>query len=209
MRVIIPLIVYFSIIPPAYTQGTAEDNSPRKFQTPDALGRHLYKAIKAGKYKQAKNASALALTPKDMKNIGQDLIKLVEQKIHNGDYQNPADGQAIIGGIRGTFLNNEEVKKQFGKLKKEEKVFKKSFEQIRAMTKKHRFDWQKTKYLRTDSSNIKKENEIPMPVGNLFIHFMATDREFRIKLPNCANPSKLGWLTDSDPLTLEPLKKTK
>ena len=54
-----------------------------------------------------------------------------------------------------------------------------------------------------------EDNEIPMPIGNLFIHFTATDREFCIKLPNCANPPKLGWLTDSDPLTLEPVNKTK
>ncbi|MDG2213319.1 MAG: hypothetical protein P8M70_05795, partial [Verrucomicrobiota bacterium] len=70
-------------------------------------------------------------------------------------------------------------------------------------------DWQKTKYLRTDSSRIKKDNEIPMPIGNLFIHFMGDDREFRIKLPNCAKIPTLGWLTDSDPLSLEPVKKAK
>ena len=209
MRVITSLIILVLCLFKADAQGIAEDTSPKRYRTPEALGWHFFKAIKTGNYNQIKNASTLALTPKDMKDIGQDLIKAVEQKIKAGDYENPANGQAVIQGIRETFLDNEEIKKQFEKLKKEEKVFKESYNQIHGMDKTRGFDWQKTKYLRTDSSNIKKDNEIPMPIGNLFIHFTATGREFRIKLPNCANPPKLGWLTDSDPLTLEPVNKTK
>ena len=168
----------------------------------------MFQAIKTGNYKKAKNASALMLTPKDMRDIGRNLIKSINQKIKAGAYENPADGQAIIQGIKGTFLDEEEIKKQFAKLKQEEMRFKKSFNQIHGMNKNLGFDWQKTKYLRTDSSRIKKHNEIPMPIGNLFIHFMAGDRESRIKLPNCAHLPNLGWLTDSDPLSLEPVKKT-
>ena len=209
MRVITALCILFLGIFEAFTQGAAEDNSPKIHQTPDALGLHLFQAIKTGNYKQVKTASALALTPKDMRQIGHDLIKSVEQKIKDGDYENPADGQAVIQGIRGTFLDDEEIKKQFAKLKKEEKTFKESFNQIHGMDKTHGFDWQKTKYLRTDSSRIKKDRMIPLTVGDLFIHFMAGDREFRIKLPNCATPPTLGWLTDSDPLSLEPVKKSK
>ena len=209
MRVIIPLFLFLSAIPEVYTQGTAVDTSPRKFQTPDALGRHLFQAIKTGDYKQAANASALALTSKDMKHIGQDLIKIVEQKIKAGDYENPADGQAVIQGIRDTFLNEDEIKRQFAKLKQEEKKFKKSFNQVHDMDQTHGFDWQKTKYLRTDSAQIKKDRMVPLTVGDLFIHFKSANQEFRINLPNCANPPHLGWLTDSDPLSLEPVKKTK
>ena len=209
MRVITALCILFLGIFEAFTQGAAEDNSPKIHQTPDALGLHLFQAIKTGNYKQVKTASALALTPKDMRQIGHDLIKSVEQKIKAGAYENPADGEAIIQGIKGTFLNEEEIKKQFAKLKQEEMRFKKSFNQIRGMDKTHGFDWQKTKYLRTNSSLIKNDDEIPMLIGDLFIHFMAGDREFRIKLPNCAHLPNLGWLIDSDPLSLEPVNKAK
>ena len=209
MRVIIPLFLFLSAIPEVYTQGTAEDTSPRKFKTPDALGRHLFQAIKTGNYKQAANASALAINSKDMKHIGQDLIKIVEQKIKAGDYENPADGQAVIQGIRGTFLNEDEIKKQFAKLKQDEKKFKKSFNQVHDMDQIQGFDWKKAKYLRTDSAQIKKDRMVPLTVGDLFIHFKSANQEFRIKLPNCANPPRLGWLTDSDPLSLEPVKKIK
>jgi hypothetical protein len=206
MRAITALCILFLGIFEAFTQGAAEDNSPKNHQTPDALGHHLFQAIKTGNYKQVKTASALALTRKDMRQIGHDLIKSVEQKIKDRDYENPADGQAVIQGIRGTFLDDEEIKKQFAKLKNEEKTFKESFNQIHGMDKTRGFDWQKTKYLRTDSSRIKKDRMIPLTVGDLFIHFMAGDKEFRIKLPNCAALPTLGWLTDSDPLSLETLK---
>ena len=209
MRMITILCILILDIPEAFAQGIAEDTSPRIFQTPDALGRQVLQYIATGNYKQLKNTSALMLSQKDMKQIGKDLIKSVEQKINKGDFEKPADGHAVIQGIRGTFLSEEEIKKQFAKLKQEEMRFKKSFNQTHGMSKTHGFDWQKTKYLRTDSSLIKKDNEIPMPIGNLFIHFMADGREFRIKLPNCANPPNLGWLTDSDPLSLEPVKKAK
>ena len=206
MKVITPLIILVLGLFKVNAQGTAEDSSPRRYNTPDALGRQVFQATIAGNYKQIKNASAFALTPKDMRQIGHDLIKSINQKIKAGEYENPADGQAVIQGIRGTFLDDGEIKKQFAKLKKEEKTFKESFNQIHGMDKTRGFDWQKTKYLRTDSSHIKKDNEIPLPIGNLFIHFTAGDREFRIKLPNCANPPNMGWLIDSDPLSLEPVK---
>ena len=209
MKLITPLIILVLGLFKVNAQGTAEDTSPKRYGTPDALGRQAFQSVATGNYKELKNASALVLTQKDMKQIGQDLIKSVEQKINKGDFDKPADGHAVIQGLRLTFMNDDEIKKQFLKFKKEEENFRKSFEQIRGMAQKHDFKWKKTKYLRTDSSYIKKDDEIPMPIGNLFIHFMAGDREFRIKLPNCANPPKLGWLTDSDPLTLEPVKKAK
>ena len=209
MRVITALFILFFGISEAFTQGTAENTSPRKFQTPDTLGHHLFQVINTGNYNQLKNASALVLSQKDMKDIGRNLIKSINQKIKAGAYENPADGQAIIQGIKGTFLDEEEIKKQFAKLKQEEMRFKKSFNQIHGMDKTHGFDWQKTKYLRTDSSLIKNDDEIPMLIGDLFIHFMAGDREFRIKLPNCAHLPNLGWLIDSDPLSLKPVKKAK
>ena len=209
MIVITPLVVIFLSYFEASAQGTAEDTSPKRYATPDALSRHLFQVIRTGNYKQLKNASALVLSQKDMKDIGQNLIKSVEQKIKAGAYENPADGEAIIQGIKGTFLNEEEIKKQFAKLKQEEMRFKKSFNQIRGMDKTHGFDWQKTKYLRTNSSLIKNDDEIPMLIGDLFIHFMAGDREFRIKLPSCAHLPNLGWLIDSDPLSLKPVKKAK
>jgi len=210
MIVITPIVVIFLALFEADAQDIAEDNSPKMHQTPDALGRHVFEAIRNNKYTQAKNTSPLIFTPTDMKQIGRDLIKSVEQKINKGDYDKPADGHAIIQGIRLTFLNDDEIKKQFLKVKKEEKNFRKSFEKIQGMAQKHGFQWKRTEYLRTDDSQIMKDKSFTgMPIGNLFIHFMAGDRKFSIKLPHCAKPPKLGWLIDSDPLSLEPVNKTK
>ncbi len=209
MKLITSLFILILGLFKVNTQGTAEYTSPKRYGTPDALGRQVFQSVATGNYKELKNASALVLTQKDMKQIGQDLIKSVEQKINIGGFDKPADGHAVIQGIRLTFLDGEEIKKQFAKLKQEEMRFKKSFNQIHGMDKTHGFDWQKTKYLRTDSSLIKNDDEIPMLIGDLFIHFMAGDREFRIKLPNCAHLPNLGWLIDSDPLSLKPVKKAK
>ena len=209
MIVIIPIVVIFLALFEANAQDRAEDNSPKIHQTSDALGRHVFESIKKNKYNQAKSTSPLIFSPADMKQIGQDLIKSVEQKINNGDYDKPADGHAIIQGIRLTFLNNDEIKKQFLKVKKEEENFKKSFVQIQGMAQTHGFKWKKTEYLRTDNSQINKDDTFTgMPIGNLFIYFTADESKFCIKLPSCAKPPKLGWLIDSDPLTLEPVNKT-
>ena len=207
MRVTALLLFFICINAQSFAQGAADDDANRIIKSPDDLGRQIYHAIQNDRYDQAKSASALMLSQKDMKQIGHDLIKTIKQRIKAGAYEDPADGQAIIQGIKGTFLNEQEIKKQFAKLEQEEKNFKESFIKMKATAKNLGFDWLKTKYLRTDSSSIKPDKHVPLPVGDLYVHFMAKKREYRIKLPNCANPPNLGWLMDSDPLSLEPLNK--
>ena len=206
MRASLLLLLFFYVCNQSFSQGAADDNANRTIKNPNDLGRQFYGAIKNNRYEQAKNASALTLTQTDMKNIGHDLIKIIERKIEGGTYQDPADGHAMIVGIRSTFLNEEEIKKQFAKFEQEEKIFKKSFFDIQASAKKLGFNWGQTKYLKTDSSRVKSDKHVPLPMGDLYIHFTADNREFRIKLPNCANPPKIGWLMDSDPLSLEIVK---
>ena len=206
MRASLLLVLFFSLYHQSFSQGAADDDANSLIKNPNDLGRLIFRAIQNNRYEQAKNASALILTQKNMKNIGHDLIKMIERKIEDGAYEDPADGHAMIGGIRSAFLNEEEIKKQFAKFQKEEKILKKSFLDIHASAKKLGFNWGQTKYLRTDSSHIKPDKHVPLPIGDLYIHFMADKREFRIKLPNCANPPKIGWLMDSDPLSLEIVK---
>ena len=209
MRVTALLLIFICIRSQSFAQGAADDDANHVIKSPDDLGQRIYRAIQNNRYEQAKNVSALILTQKDMRRIGHDLIKSIERKINAGTYEDPADGHAMIAGIRGTFLNEKEIKEQFKKFDQEEKTFKKSFLDIHSSAKKLGFDWPKTKYLRTDSSAIRPDKHVPLPMGDLFVHFMAGKREFRIKLPNCANPPNLGWLSDSDPLSLEPVKKAK
>ena len=206
MRASLLLFLFCCLCNQSFPQGAADDDANRVIKSPDDLGLRIFRAIQNNRYEQAKNASALNLTKTDMKNIGHDLIKIIERKIEEGTYQDPADGHAVIGGIRSTFLNEEEIKKQFAKFGQEEKILKKSFFDIHASAKRHGFNWSQTKHLRTDSSQIKPDKHVPLPMGDLYIHFTADNREFRIKLPNCANPPKIGWLMDSDPLSLEIVK---
>ena len=206
MRLSLLLLLFCYVCNQSFPQSVADDNANRSIKNPDDLGRQFYRAIKSNRYEQAKNASTLTLTQTDMKNIGHDLIKMIERKIEAGAYQRPADGHAMIGAIRHAFLDQEEVKKQFAKFELEEKSFKKSFFNIQASAKKLGFNWDQTKYLKTDSSRVKPDKHIPLSMGDLYIHFTANNREFRIKLPNCANPPKIGWLMDSDPLSLEIVK---
>ena len=206
MKASLLLLLFCSLCNQSFPQGSADDDANRVIKNPDDLGRKILRAIQNNRYEQAKNASALILTQKDMKNIGYDLIKMIERKIEVGTYQDPADGHAMIGGIRSTFLNEEEIKKQFAKLEQKEKILKTSFFNVHASAKKLEFNWSQTKHLRTDSSHIKPDKHVPLPMGDLYIHFMADNREFRIKLPNCANPPKIGWLIGSDPLSLEIVK---
>lgn len=206
MRVTFLLLFFFCIRAQSFAQGAADDDADRIIKSPDDLGRRIYHAIQNNRYERAKTASALVLSQKDMKKIGNDLIKAIGRKINAGTYEDPADGHAMIAGIRATFLNEEEIKKQFEKFEKEGKILKKSFLHIHSSAKKLGFDWAKTKYLKTDSSHIKPDKHVPLPMGDLYIHFMAGKREFRIKLPNCANPPNIGWLMDSDPLSLETVK---
>ncbi len=206
MRASLLLFLFCCLCNQSFPQGAADDDANRVIKSPDDLGLRIFRAIQNNRYEQAKNASALTLTKTDMKNIGHDLIKIIERKIEGGTYQDPADGHAVIGGIRSTFLNEEEIKKQFAKLEQEEKNLKKSFFDIQASAKKLGFNWGQTKHLKTDSSRVKSDKHVPLPMGDLYIHFTADNREFRIKLPNCANPPKIGWLMDSDPLSLEIVK---
>tara|TARA_B100001123_G_scaffold222872_1_gene250985 strand:- start:385 stop:1011 length:627 start_codon:yes stop_codon:yes gene_type:complete len=206
MRASLLLLLFCYVCNQSFSQGAADDNANRTIKNPNDLGRQFYRAIKNNRYEQAKNASALTLTQTDMKNIGHDLIKMIERKIEDGVYKDPADGHAMIGGIRSAFLNEEEIKKQFAKSEQVEKIFKKSFFDIQASAKKHGFNWGQTKHLKTDSSRVKSDRHVPLPMGDIYIHFMADNREFRIKLPNCANPPKIGWLMDPAPLSLEIVK---
>jgi hypothetical protein len=206
MRASLLLLLFFYVCNQSFSQGAADDDANRVIKSPDDLGLRIFRAIQNNRYEQAKNASALTLTKTDMKNIGHDLIKIIERKIEEGTYQDPADGHAVIGGIRSTFLNEEEIKKQFAKLEQEKKILKKSFFDIQASAKKIGFNWGQTKYLKTDSSRVKSDKHVPLPMGDIYIRFMADNREFRIKLPNCANPPKIGWLMDPAPLSLEIVK---
>ena len=206
MRASLLFLIFFGLCNQSLSQGAANDNANRALKKSDDLGRRIFHAIQNNQYERAKDASALILTQKDMKRIGHDLIKSIERQIHAGTYKDPADGHAMIAGIRSIFLNEKEIQKQFKKFEQEEKKFRKSFLDIHSSAKKLGFDWLKAKYLRTDNSAIKPDKHVPLSIGDLFVHFTAEKREFRIKLPNCAELSFLGWLVDSDPLTLETVK---
>ena len=84
--------------------------------------------------------------------------------------------------------------------------FKKSLANVRAQAKAAGVDWTKAKYLRTDASNAKADEDIPIRTGNLLIHFDVAGKEYRIKLDDCAKTPRWGWMLGPDELQLDTVK---
>ena len=67
---------------PLPAQESADADAVRH-PTPDSLGRHMFKALAANKYAQARAATAFSLTElteATAKQLDQDIIKLLEEK---------------------------------------------------------------------------------------------------------------------------------
>ena len=77
---------------------------------------------------------------------------------------------------------------------------------MRAQAKAAGVDWTKAKYLRTDASNAKADEDIPIRTGNLLIHFDVAGKEYRIKLDDCAKTPRWGWMLGPYELQLDSVK---
>ena len=62
---------------PISAQDAVEVPGQPKLATPDALGRHMFNALATGNYEQARNATALRLTRKEIGLLFNDLIERI------------------------------------------------------------------------------------------------------------------------------------
>jgi hypothetical protein len=142
-----------------------------------------------------------------MKTIGDDIIKAIESKLKNGGFKNPKIGRTMMKSIREDLGSPEKLAMQMKDLQKKEPAFKESLAAVRAQAKAAGVDWNKAKYLRTDASNAKEDEDIPLRTGDLFIHFKAAGKEYRIKLDDCAKTPRWGWMLGPDKLQFDTVKK--
>ena len=184
----------------------AEDAGRATLLTPEALGKTVYEAIAKNKYLQLRAVSALSLEAKEMKTIADDIIKAIETKLKNGGFENPAIGHTMLKSIREDLGSPEGLAKQMKELQQKELKFKKSLADVRAQVKAAGVDWTKAKYLSTDASNAKHDEDIPIRTGDLFIHLKAAGKEYRIKLDDCAKTPRWGWMLGPDELQLDTVK---
>jgi len=185
----------------------AEDSGRATLLTPEALGKTVYEAIANNKYLQLRAVSALSLEAKEMKTIADDIIKAIEAKLKNGGFENPEIGRTMLKSIREDLGSPEGLAQQMKELQQKEPDFKKSLADVRAQAKAAGVDWNKAKYLRTDASNAKEDEDIPLRTGDLFIHFKAAGKEYRIKLDDCAKTPRWGWMLGLDKLQFDTVKK--
>jgi hypothetical protein len=185
----------------------AEDSGRASLLTPEALGKTVYEAIAKNRYPQLRAVSALSLDVKEMKTIGDDIIKAIEAKLKNGGFENPEIGRTMLKSIREDLGSPEGLAQQMKELQQKEPDFKKSLADVRAQAKAAGVDWNKAKYLRTDASNAKEDEDIPLRTGDLFIHFKAAGKEYRIKLDDCAKTPRWGWMLGLDKLQFDTVKK--
>jgi len=194
--------------PFAGTQDTvAEDSGRASLLTPEALGKTVYEAIAKNRYPQLRAVSALSLDVKEMKTFGDDIIKAIESKLKSGGFKNPEIGRTMLKSIREDLGTPEKLAMQIKDLQKKEPAFKESLATVRAQAKAAGVDWTKAKYLRTDASNAKHDEDIPIRTGDLFIHLKAAGKEYRIKLDDCAKTPRWGWMLGPDELQLDTIKK--
>jgi hypothetical protein len=208
LKTTIFLIGILSASPFLYGQETvAEKSSRTTLLTPESLGKTVYEAIAKNRYPQLRAASALSLDAKEMEIFGNDIIKAIEAKLKNGGFENPEIGHTILKSIREDLVSPEKLAMQIKDLQKKESAFKKSLATLRSQAKAAGVDWTKAKYLSTDASNSKADEDIPLRTGDLFIHFKAAGKEYRIKLDNCAKTPRWGWMLGPDKLQLDAVKK--
>ena len=185
----------------------AEDSGRANLLSPEALGKTVYRAIASNQYPQLRAVSALSLDVKEMKTIGDDIIKAIEAKLKNGGFKNAEIGRTMLESIREDLGSPEKLAMQMKDLQKKEPAFKESLATVRAQAKTTGVDWAKAKYLKTDASNAKQDEDIPLRTGDLFIHFTAAGSEHRIKLNDCAKTPRWGWMLGPDKLQLDPVPK--
>ena len=184
----------------------AEDSGRANLLSPEALGKTVYRAIASNQYPQLRAVSALSLEAKEMKTIADDIIKAIETKLKNGGFENPEIGHTMLKSIREDLGSPEGLAKQMKELQQKELKFKKSLADVRAQAKAAGVDWTKAKYLSTDASNAKADDDIPIRTGDLLIHFKAAGKEYRIKLDDCAKTPRWGWMLGPDELQLDTVK---
>ena len=201
------MIGLLSAAPFAGAQDTvAEDSGRASLLTPEALGKTVYEAIAKNRYPQLRAVSALSLDVKEMKTFGDDIIKAIESKLKSGGFKNPEIGRTMLKSIREDLGTPEKLAMQMKDLQKKEPAFKESLATVRAQAKAAGVDWTKAKYLRTDASNAKADEDIPIRTGDLLIHFEAAGKEYRIKLDDCAKTPRWGWMLGPDELQLDTVK---
>ena len=208
MKTVVFMISLLSAAPFLRAQdAVAEDSGRATLLTPEALGKTVYEAISKNRYPKLRSVSALSLVAKEMETVGGDIIKAIENKLKNGGFGDPEIGRAMLKSIREDLGSPKKVAKQMRDLQKKEPDFQKSLATLRAQAKTAGVDWAKAKYLRTDASNAKQDEDIPMHTGDLFIHFKAAGKEYRIKLDDCAKTPRWGWMLGPDELQLDTVKK--
>ena len=185
----------------------AEDSGRATLLTPEALGKTVYRAIATNQYPQLRAVSALSLDVKEMKTIGDDIIKAIESKLKNGGFKNAEIGRAMLKSIREDLGSPEKLAMQMKDLQKKEPAFKESLATVRAQAKTTGVNWAKAKYLKTDASNAKQDEDIPLRTGDVVIHFTAAGKEHRIKLNDCAKTPRWGWMLGPDKLQFDTVKK--
>ena len=141
-----------------------------------------------------------------MKTIADDIIKAIETKLKNGGFENPEIGHTMLKSIHEDLGSPEGLAKQMKELQLKELKFQKSLADVRAQAKAAGVDWTKAKYLSTDASNAKADEDIPIRTGDLLIHFKAAGKEYRIKLDDCAKTPRWGWMLGPDKLQLDTVK---
>ncbi|HCU87041.1 MAG TPA: hypothetical protein DGP39_05885 [Verrucomicrobiales bacterium] len=190
---------------PAVAQDAVEVPGQPRHATTDALGRHMFNAMASGNFEQARNATALRLTRKE---IGQ-LFEAIIERIAKGQAGNPNQGPNPQL-LREHLAKPERLDKEFKKMReKSEPKFRKAFDAIRARAKAEQIDWNNVKYLKTDDSKVRKGNEIPFEEGDLTVHFSANGRQYRLLIEDAANTPLWGWMGGPNPLQLQPLKGEK
>ena len=208
MKIVVFITGLLSAAQHVGAQGTvAEDSGRANLLSPEALGKTVYEAIAKNRYPQLRAVSALSLDVKEMKTIGDDIIKAIEAKLKNGGFENPEIGRVMLKSIREDLGSPEKLAVQMKDLQKKEPAFKESLATVRAQAKTTGVNWAKAKYLKTDASNAKQDEDIPLRTGDVFIHFTAAGKEHRIKLNDCAKTPRWGWMLGPDKLQFDTVKK--
>ena len=141
-----------------------------------------------------------------MEIIANDIIKAIKTKLKNGGFENAEIGRTMLKSIREDLGSPEKLAMQMKELQQKELKFKKSLANVRAQAKAAGVDWTKAKYLITDASNAKADDDIPIRTGDLLIHFKAAGKEYRIKLDDCAKTPRWGWMLGPDELQFDTVK---
>ena len=208
MKIIVLTTGLLSAVQHVGAQGTVAEVSGRaNLLSPEALGKTVYRAISSNQYPQLHAISALSLNIKEMKTIGDDIIKAIEAKLNNGGFENAEIGRTMLKSIREDLRSPEKLAIQMKDLQKKESAFKESLATVRAQAKTTGVDWAKTKYLKTDASDAQQDEDIPLRTGDMFIHFTAAGNEHRIKLNDCAKTPRWGWMLGPDKLQFDPALK--